>query len=129
MRKRLISLMIVMMLCFTFVGNTLALDSEDSNVQLRSTAIVTCGLAQSGSQYRLWSRIKISYSDDLTTSASLYRIVNGREVFVTSVSASGKGTTLTASKLRTLASGTYKVYGSGTSGSSSSSNSSTITVP
>lgn len=129
MKRRLISFVLVLMLCFAFTGNTLALGREDSIVQLRSTARVTCGLTQSGNQYKLWSKISTSNTDVLTTSASLYQIVNGREVFITSVSASVTGTTLTASKLRTLASGTYKVYGNGTWGSSSGSNSSTVTVP
>jgi len=121
--------MIVMMVCLTLTGNTLALSSDDVVIQPRSAISVTCGLTQSGSQYSLWSKTKTSFSDELTASASLYQIVNGSEVFITSVSASATGTTVTASKLRKLTSGTYKVYGYGTSGSSTGSNSSTVTVP
>lgn len=129
MKKRLFTYVIVMMVCFVLAGNALALSSDEVVVQPRSTISVTCGLTQSGSQYRLWSKTKTSFSDDLTASASLYQIVNGSEVFITSVSASATGTTVTASKLRTLSSGTYKIYGYGTSSSSTGSNSSTVSVP
>lgn len=129
MRKRLISLMIVMMACLTFAGSTLALGADDIVVQPRSSVTVTCGLSKSGSQYKVWSKTQVSFSGDLAASVSLYQVINGSEVFITSASASATGTTVTASKLRTLSSGTYKVYGSGTSGSSSGSKSSTITIP
>lgn len=117
------------MICLSLAGNALALSSDGNVMQPLSTLSITCGLTVSGSQYKIWSKTKTSFSDDLTASASLYQIVNGSEVFITSVSASATGTTVTASKLRTLTSGTYKVYGYGTSGSSTGSNSSTVTVP
>lgn len=129
MKKRLLSFAIVMMICFVFAGNTLAISSDEIVVQPRSAISVTCGLTQSGSQYRLWSKTKTSFSDDLTARASLYKIINGSEIFITSVSASATGTTVTASKLRTLTSGTYKVYGYGTSSTSTGSNSSIVSVP
>ena len=96
MKKRLFTYVIVMMVCFVLAGNALALSSDEVVVQPRSTISVTCGLTQSGSQYRLWSKTKTSFSDDLTASASLYQIVNGSEVFITSVSLqeSNKGYTL-----------------------------------
>ncbi len=129
MKRRIVSYVIVMMVCFVIAGNTLALSSDEIVIQPRSAISVTCGLTQSGSLYRLWSKTKTSFSDELTASASLYQIVNGSEVFITSVSASATGTTVTASKLRSLSSGTYKVYGYGTAGSSSGSKSITVTIP
>lgn len=129
MKRRLISLAIVMMVCLTLTGNTLALKSDDSVAQPRSSIVITCGLSKSGSKYKVWSRTETSFSDSLTASVSLYRVVNGTEVFVTSASATGNGITLTASKTRSLTSGAYSVYGSGTAGSSSGSDSCTIIVP
>lgn len=129
MKRRLVSLVIVMMICLSLAGNALALSSDFIVAQPMSTITVTCGLAASGSQYKVWSKTQVSFSGNLTASVSLYQVINGSEVFITSASASATGTTVTASKLRTLSSGTYKVYGSGTSGSSSGSKSSTITIP
>lgn len=129
MKRRFVSLVIVMLICLSLVGNTLALNSDEAIVQPMSSISVTCGLTASGSQYKVWSKTQVSFSGDLTASVSLYQVINGSEVFITSASASATGTTVTASKLRTLSSGTYKVYGSGTSGSSSGSKSSTITIP
>ncbi len=129
MKRRLISLAIVMMVCLALTGNTLALKSDDSVAQPKSSIAITCGLSKSGSKYKVWSRTETSFSDSLTASVSLYRVVNGAEVFVTSASATGNGITLTASKTRSLTSGTYSVYGSGTAGSSSGSDSCTIIVP
>ena len=129
MKRSIISFAIVMMICLSFTGSAFALNNDDAAIQPRSAISVTCGLTQSGSQYRLWSKTKTSFSDDITASASLYQIVNGSEVFITSVSASSIGTTVTASKLRTLSPGTYRVYGYGTAGSSSGSKSITVTIP
>lgn len=130
MKRRLGSLVIVMLVCLSLAGNALALSSDDIVVvQPLSALSITCGLTVSGSQYRVWSKTKTNFSDDLTASVSLYQVVNGSEVFVTSASASATGTTVTASKLRSLSSGTYKVYGYGTSGTSNGSNNCTVTVP
>lgn len=129
MKRRLISLVIVMMVCLTLTGNTLALRGDDLITQPKSSIVITCGLSKSGSKYKVWSRTETSFSDSLTASVSLYQDVNGTEVFVTSASATGSGITLTASKTRSLPSGTYSVYGSGSAGSSSGSDSCTIVVP
>lgn len=129
MKRRLVSLAILMMICLSFAGNALALDNEKVVMQPFSTLSIACGLSASGSQYKIWSRTKSSFSDDLTASVYLYQVVDGDEVFITSASASGTGTSVTASKLRTLSAGTYKVYGYGTGGSSSGSKSSTVTIP
>jgi len=129
MKRRLVSLVIIMVICLSFAGNALALNSDEVIMQPFSTLSIACGLSASGSQYKVWARTKSGFSDDLTASVSLYQVVNGEEVFITSASASGTGTMITASKLRTLTSGTYKVYGYGTGGTSSGSNSSTVTIP
>lgn len=129
MKRRLVSLLIVMMVCLSLTGNAFALSSDDIVIQPRSAISVTCGLTQSGSQYRVWSKTRTSFTDDLTARVYLYQIVNGSEVFITSASASATGTSVTASKLRTLSSGTYKIYGYGSGSTSSGSNSTTVTVP
>lgn len=129
MRNRLISLMIVMIACLTFTGSTFALGADDIVIQPRSSMIVTCGLSKSGSRYKAWSRTEVSLSTNLTASVYLYQVVGGSEVLITSASNNGSGTSLTASKSRSLASGTYVVRGSGTAGSSSGSDSCTVVVP
>lgn len=129
MKRRFISLVILMTVCLTLTGNTLALKSDDFVAHPKSSIVITCGLSKSGSKYKVWSRTETSFSDSLTASVSLYQVVNGTEIFVTSASATGSGITLTANKTRSLSSGTYSVYGSGSAGSSSGSDSCTIVVP
>ena len=129
MKRRLVSLAIVMLICLSLAGNTLALSNDVALVQPKSAVGVTCGLTKSGSQYKAWSRTEVSLSTNLTASVYLYQVVGGSEVLITSASNSGSGTSLTASKTRTLASGTYVVRGSGTAGSSSGSDSCTVVVP
>ena len=129
MKRRLVSLVIVLAFCLSLTGNALALNSDDAFVQPMSSVGVTCGLTKSGSQYKAWSRTEASVSTNLTASVYLYQVVGGSEVLITSASNSGSGTSLTASKTRSLTSGTYVVRGSGTAGSSSGNDSCTVVVP
>lgn len=129
MKRRLVSLAIVMLICLSLAGNTLALSNDDAVVQPMSSITVSCGLTKTGSQYRAWSRTDTSFSTSLTARVSLYQVVNGSEVYITIANASATGTSVTASTTRSLSSGTYKIYGYGTGNSSSSSDSCTVTVP
>jgi hypothetical protein len=128
MKRRLISFMLVMMICLALTGNALALSSEDVSDQTRGAITVSCGLTQSGGQYVPWSRTRSGFSENLTATVYLYRIVNGSEVFVTSSSAGTYGTSVTASTGCTLSAGTYKVYGYGTGDTTSGSTSRTYTI-
>ncbi len=129
MKRRIVSLVIVMLICISLAGNTLALSNDDVVVQPMSSITVSCGLTKTGSQYRAWSRTDTSFSTSLTARVSLYQVVNGNEVYIATANASATGTTVTASTTRSLSSGTYKIYGYGTGNSSSSSDSCTVTVP
>ena len=129
MKRRLISLVLVMILCLSLTGNAFALSSGGTVVQPRSSISVTCGLYKSGSQYRVWSKTQYTFTDDLTARVSLYKVMNGSEYFITSASAGTTGTSVTASNTRSLSSGTYKVYGYGRCSTSSSSDTYTITIP
>ncbi len=129
MKRRIISLVIVLALCLTLAGNTLALTSDDTVIQPRAAILVTCGLTAVSGQYKAWSRTESNISDTLTARVTLYRIVGGSLIYVTSASASTTGTSVTASKTLSLSSGTYRVYGYGTSSTTSGSTSTTVTVP
>ena len=129
MKRRLVPLVIVMMVCLSLAGNALALSSDEVVMMPLSLVSVTCGLSKSGSQYRVWSTTETNLSESLTASVSLYQVVNGSEVYITSASASATGASVTAKKTRTITSGTYKIYGSGSGNTSSSSDSCTVTIP
>jgi len=129
MKRRLVSLVIVLAVCLSLTGNALALKNDGVIMAPLSLVSVSCGLTKSGSQYRIWSTTETNLSESLTASVSLYQVVNGSEVFVTSASATATGTSVTAKKTRTLAAGTYKIYGSGSGNTSSSSDSCTVTIP
>ena len=49
MKRRLVSLAIVMLICLSLAGNTLALSNDVALVQPKSAVGVTCGLTKSGS--------------------------------------------------------------------------------
>lgn len=129
MKRRFVSLVIVMLVCLSLAGNALALSNDDVVVQPKSSITVSCGLTKTGSQYRAWSRTDSSFSTSLTARVSIYQVINGNEVYIATANASATGITVTASTTRSLSSGTYKIYGYGTGNSSSSNDSCTVTVP
>lgn len=125
-KKRMICLLLVLVICLTTVGSTLALGNKmDTTAQQTRAAIgLSYGLTNLGNgQYRPWATVETLSVESLSVSFTLYRIVNGTQQYVTSGSATGSGTEITASKTVTLSSGTYLIVASGSGNTTSGSGS------
>lgn len=115
-KKRMICLLLALVICLTTVGSTMALGNKMNTTaqQTRGAISLSYGLTNLGNgTYRPWATIETLSTESLSVSFTLYRIVNGARQYVTSGSATGSGTELTASKTVTLSSGTYLLVASG----------------
>jgi hypothetical protein len=137
MKKRVLALLLVILVSVLSTGYALAeapqidepASSVDIIVQPMSTLTLTCGLSKvSGSTYNVWATCRSAASENLTVSYTLYRIVSGAQVYVTSSSASATGFSVTASKQISLSAGTYKLYVTGSGNTSSTSRSNQYTI-
>lgn len=130
-KRRIVCLLLVCAICLTTFGSSLALGNgpERTAQQTRGAIGLTYGLTNLGNgKYRAWATIETLSVESLSVSFTLYRIVNGSQQYVTSGSASGSGTTKTASKTVTLSSGTYLIVASGSGNTTSGSGSRSYTI-
>jgi len=126
MKRKLLSLILVFVLCFSMIGNAYALGSaeEGQAVEPRAAITLSCSLSST----RASASIKTNVSESLSVRFVLYEIVNGNEIYVTAGSNSGTGVMITASKTVSLDSGTYIIYYSGSGNTTSGSSSRTFTL-
>ncbi len=111
MKKRLFALVLVLAVCFSLAGTSLAEPEPQLEITPYSTVLFSSGITlSSGSTYKVWALAKPAVAEYVIVGFDLYRVVNGSEVYVTSGSASGTGTSIEASQYVTLSSGTYKLY-------------------
>lgn len=127
MKRRLACMLLALAICVTTMGSALAIEKEEFDpTPIQPMGAIT--LTASLSKTRATATIKITSSESLSVSFTLYRISNGSEVYVTSGSNSGNGTIVTASKSVSLSSGTYKMYYSGSDDTTSASRSKTFSI-
>ena len=109
MKKRLICLTLVLLLCLSFSGTAFA--ATDGEIVPRAAVGLSSGLTHvSGSTYRPWASATAFLPENVTVGFTLYKYVNGSYTYVTSGSASDHGTYVIARKTKTLSSGYYKLY-------------------
>lgn len=124
MKRKLLSLILVFVLCFSMIGNAYALGSAEQEVEPRAGITLSCSLSKT----RASASIKTNVSESLSVRFVLYEIVNGNEIYVTAGSNSGTGVMITASKTVSLDSGTYIMYYSGSGNTTSGSSNRTFTL-
>ena len=111
MKRRLFALMLVLAVCFSLAGTSLAETEPQFVITPYSTVLFSSGITPySGSTYRVWALARPAVAEYVIVGFDLYRVVSGSEVYVTSGSASGTGTSIEASQYVSLSSGTYKLY-------------------
>lgn len=109
MKKRLVCLVLIVVLCLSFGGTALA--AEKIEIIPYGAVGLSSGLTHvSGTSYRPWASATAVLPENITVGFTLYKIVNGSEVFVTSGSASANSTFVKSEKTVTLSSGSYKLY-------------------
>ncbi|HPK15730.1 MAG TPA: hypothetical protein PKW41_07020 [Clostridia bacterium] len=123
MKKRILSILLIAILVFSYCGSSLAVPSQ--SLQPRAAGIVTGGLAHiSGSIYELWGSIRGVSSDQLTIRVVLYKGSN----YITEISNSGSGPYVETSMNVILSSGTYTLYIYGTTPTNSPQTTKTVTI-
>jgi hypothetical protein len=115
MKKRVISLALVLLLCCGVTGNVIAQTNENitlsSDVSTRGVVTFSCGLRNiSGTTYRVWAGARVGLPEQLCVGFALYRVVNNTEIYITSGNNSGYGYYVEASDTVSLTAGTYRLY-------------------
>ncbi len=109
MKKRLMCFVLIVILCLSFSGTAIA--AEKVEIVPFGAVGLSSGLTNvSGNSYRAWASATAALPEDIKVGFTLYKIVNGSEVYVTSGSASANSTFVKAEKTVTLSSGSYKLY-------------------
>ena len=117
MKRKLVCLVIVMVICLGAIGQTFALASDNSEViapEPRGAITLYPGLdSLGGGRYRARATIETGAVESLSVSFTLYKVVGGVEQYITGKSESANTDDLTASRTVALSSGTYHMYYSG----------------
>ena len=108
-KKTIISLCLIAVICFACFAPTLAA----GNNATRGIVTFSSGMpkvAGTTNQYNPYAIASVGLPEQLSVGFTLYKIVNGNEVYVTSDSDGGHGNYFEAEALVNLSSGTYKLY-------------------
>ncbi|HWS28654.1 MAG TPA: hypothetical protein VN512_00935 [Clostridia bacterium] len=110
MKKRLFALVMVLAICLSMAGASLAAE-PGSGITPYGLVLFSSGITQiSGHNYKIWAIACPSIGDSVTVSFDLYKVVAGVEFYITSQSAYGSTSSVEAAEYRTLSPGTYKLY-------------------
>lgn len=108
-KKTIISLCLIAVICFACFAPALAA----GNNATRGIVTFSSGMpkvAGTTNQYNPYAIASVGLPEQLSVGFTLYKIVNGNEVYVTSDSDGGHGYYFEAEALVNLSSGTYKLY-------------------
>ena len=108
-KKTIISLCLIAVICFACFAPALAA----GNNATRGIVTFSSGMpkvAGTTNQYNPYAIASVGLPEQLSVGFTLYKIVNGNEVYVTSDSDGGHGNYFEAEALVNLSSGTYKLY-------------------
>ena len=108
MKKHAICIILVLLISILSIGMTFAI--EHKGVEPQGMVAFSSGLTKEDSSYTAWVNAMTTLPEDLLVGFTLYRVVNGSEVYVTSGSKSIHGTYARAEKFVYLTPGTYKLY-------------------
>ena len=109
--KKLLVICLAAMICISCLTPALALDNDDvvyprGGVALSSDMPKVTGTSN---QYNPYAVARPGRPEQVSVGFTLYKVVNGSEVYVTSASNSGKSTYVRAEDFVNLSSGTYKL--------------------
>ena len=110
--KKLLVICLAAMIGLSCLTPALALDNDDvvyprGGVALSSDMPKVTGTSN---QYNPYAVARPGRPEQVSVGFTLYKVVNGSEVYVTSASNSGKSTYVRAEDFVNLSSGTYKLY-------------------
>jgi hypothetical protein len=108
MEKSILCIMLAILISLSSIG--MAFATEHKGVEPQGMVAFSSGLTKEDSSYTAWANATTTLPEDLLVGFTLYRVVNGSEVYVTSGSKSIHGTYARAEKFVYLTPGTYKLY-------------------
>lgn len=110
-KKTIILLCLIAVICFSCFMPALAV----GNNATRGTVAFSSGMpkvAGTANQYNPYAIASVGLPEQISVGFTLYKIVSGNEIYVTSDSDSGYGNYFEAEAIVNLSSGTYKLYAS-----------------
>ena len=110
-KKTIISLCLIAVVCFACFAPALALQDN----RITSCAIVTFSsgmpkVAGTTNKYNPYAIASVGLPEQISVGFTLYKVVNGTEIYITSDSDGGHGNFFEAEAVVTLSKGTYKLY-------------------
>ena len=108
-KKTIISLCLIAVVCFACFAQALA---AGNNVT-RGTVAFSSGMpkvAGTTNQYNPSAIARVGLPEQISVGFTLYKVVNGTEIYITSDSDGGHGNFFEAEAVVTLSKGTYKLY-------------------
>ena len=108
-KKTFVSLLLMAVICLSCIMPALAAE----NTTTRGAVAFSSGMprvAGTSNRYNPYAIASAGLPEQITVGFTLYKIVNGEQIYVTSATDSGYGNYFEAEALVTLSSGTYKLY-------------------
>ncbi len=110
MKKRFLSLVLVLAICFSMAGTSFAAE-PNGGVTPFGMVLFSSGITRiSGNNYKIWAIAYPSSGEFVSVSFDLYKLVAGTEYYITSQYESGNTPAVEAYEYRVLSPGTYKLY-------------------
>ena len=107
--KKLLVICLAAMICISCLTPALALDNDDV-VYPRGGVALSSDMPKVTGTSNPYAVARPGRPEQVSVGFTLYKVVNGSEVYVTSASNSGKSTYVRAEDFVNLSSGTYKLY-------------------
>ncbi len=110
-KKTIVSFFLMAVICLSCIMPALAAENNAT----RGIVAFSSGMpkvAGTTNQYNPYAIASVGLPEQISVSFTLYKIVNGNEIYVTSDSDSGYGNYFEAEAIVNLSSGTYKLYAS-----------------
>lgn len=110
--KKILGVCLAVMMCFSICTTAMAADCS-TNVQPNGLIGLSSGLPKvpgTTNQYNPWAGARAGLPEQISVGFTLYKVVNGREIYVTSASNSDRAIYVEAEALVNLSAGTYKLY-------------------
>lgn len=126
-KKTIISLCLIAVVCLACFAPALA---AGNNVT-RGTVAFSSGMpkvAGTTNQYNPYAIASVGLPEQISVGFTLYKVVNGKDVYVTSGSDGGYGNYFEAEAVVTLSNGTYKLYAYYTGETNSDGSTTTYTI-
>ena len=109
--KKFLGLCLAVMMCLSICASAMA--DATTIVQPQGLIGLSSGLPKvsgTANQYNPWAGARAGLPEQISVGFTLYKVVNGQEIYVTSASNTDRAIYVEAEDFVNLSSGTYKLY-------------------